>query len=98
MADDRELAEERAHELGVAFIDLARVRIDVETARLVSRDTVLLHRVFPVKKQNSTIWLATDRPNDETALSAVRDETDCRVVPVLAESSELDRAIAKYYC
>jgi type IV pilus assembly protein PilB len=94
---EREALQRKAQELGFGFADLDRVTIAPETLKVVPEHLVKLHRVLPVKRQDTTLWLAMSNPASRQAIEDVAQATGCRVIPVMAVPSAIDEAIAKYY-
>jgi type IV pilus assembly protein PilB len=97
LTGEREILQAKAQEMGYAFADLDRVVIDPEAIASVPQTVCSEHKIIPVKRDGSNLWLALAEPNDRAALEAVRVVANCRIIPVLAVSSAIDEAIAKYY-
>jgi type IV pilus assembly protein PilB len=94
---EREVTQAKAHEMGYGFADLDRVQIDSSAINVVPERLVKLHSTIPIKKDGTTLWVATNNPNNIAALDDIRMASGCRVVPVLAVPGAIDDAIKKYY-
>lgn len=94
---EREIMHAKAQEQGHPFVDLDNQKVDSSALNVVPERIVKLHSVFPVKKENSTIWLATSNPNNLQALDDVRLASGCYVKPVIAVPGAIEDAIRKNY-
>lgn len=94
---ERELMHAKAQEDGHPFVDLDRTEIASSAINVVPERIVKLHNVIPVKKEDTTIWLATSNPNNLQALDDVRLASGCYVKPVLAVPGAIEDAIKRYY-
>jgi type IV pilus assembly protein PilB len=94
---EREVMQGKASESGYGFADLDRVQIDSGAINVVPERLVKLHSTIPIKKDGTTLWVATNNPNNIAALDDIRMASGCRVVPVLAVPGAIDDAIKKYY-
>jgi type IV pilus assembly protein PilB len=94
---EREVQQARAQEMGYAFADLDRVSIDSSCINVVPERIVKNHSVVPVKKDGTTLWVATADPNNIMALDDVKMASGCRVIPVIALPGAIEDAIRKYY-
>jgi len=97
MVGEREVLQARAQEMGYAFVDLDRIQIESSALNVVQERVVKNHSVIPVKKDGTTLWLATANPNNIQALDDVQIASGCRVVPVIAVPGAIEDAIKKYY-
>lgn len=97
LVGEREVLLAKAMEMGIGFVDLDRVNVDATATDLLSRELVTHHCVIPVKKDGCTVWLAMSDPRDINALDAVKQATECRIIPTLALQSAIHRAIDRYY-
>lgn len=94
---EREVTHAKAQESGLPFVDLDRTTIESNALNVVPERIVKLHTVIPVKKEDTTIWLATSNPNNLQALDDVRLASGCYVKPVMAVPGAIEDAIKKYY-
>jgi type IV pilus assembly protein PilB len=97
MVGEREVLQAKAQEMGYAFVDLDRITIDSSALNVVQERVVKNHSVVPVKKEGTTLWLATANPNNIQAIDDVALASGCRVVPVLAVPGAIEDALKKYY-
>jgi len=97
MVGEREVLMAKAQESGIQFADLDRVQIDSSAINIVPERLVKLHNVIPVKKDGTTLWVATTNQNNIAALDDVRMASGLRVIPVMAVPGAIDDAIKKYY-
>jgi len=88
-----------ARQLGLPSVDLDAAPIPPRITEHLRLDMAERHGVFPLKweKQHKTLWLATSDPSNAEALQELEFAADCKVSPVVAAPSAIDRAIRKHY-
>ena len=84
-------------QLGVEFIDLAGAVIPKEMARLVPRSIARKYNVIPIQATADTLHLAMSDTLNFMATEAVRMVSKRKIVPMLATSEAISRAIADLY-
>ena len=94
---EREVLEATAQEAGHQFVDLDRVKIDSSAINIVPERIVKLHGVIPIRKKDTTLWLAMANPQDIPALDDVRLASGCRVRPAVAVPGAIEDANRKHY-
>ncbi len=85
--------------VGLDFVDLAALEDDGELKQLLSGfPQKLIYRefLFPIRRQNGTLTVATSNPFDLYPLDEVSAATGLSVTPVLATRREIDKLIKKY--
>jgi type II secretion system protein E len=83
-------------EVGLDYVDLANEEIDLSLLegfphRLIHRQTI-----FPLRRQNGRMWVATCDPFDLYPLDEVSAATGCSVVPLLARREDISRLIKSH--
>ena len=84
-------------QLGVEFIDLAGAVIPKEMVRLVPRSIARKYNVIPIQATADTLRLAMSDTLNFMATEAVRMVTKRKIVPMLATSEAITRAITDLY-
>lgn len=84
-------------QLGIDFIDLNKVKVDPTLVSLIPRNLAKQYRVVPVKLEKDTLYLAMEDPLNFMAIEAVKNASHKRVVPMIAYSSSMDRALSVFY-
>ena len=84
-------------QLGVEFIDLTGAVIPKEMARLVPRSIARKYNVIPIQATADTLRLAMSDTLNFMATEAVRMVTKRKIVPMLATSEAITRAITDLY-
>ncbi len=84
-------------QLGIDFIDLSKVRIPIELASLVPRSIARRHGVVPVRLNKDELTLAMSDPLNFVALEEVRTATRKRILPKIATTAAVNKAIATLY-
>lgn len=94
---ESQLIETLRMQLGIEFVDLNKVQIDPSMAQVVPRNIARAYRVVPVKMENNQLYLAMEDPLNFRALEVVREATRKRVVPMIAYSNAISRALSVLY-
>ncbi len=94
---EQHLIETLEMQLGIDFIDLSRVHIPMELARVLPKSIAKKHNVVPVRLQKDELILAMADPLNFVAIEDVRTATRKRVTPRIATAAAVDRAIATLY-
>ena len=84
-------------QLGIDFIDLTKVRIPIELASLVPKNIAKRHGVVPVRLNKDELTLAMADPLNFVALEEVRTATRKRILPKIATTAAVNKAIATLY-
>ncbi|WP_029324009.1 GspE/PulE family protein [Butyrivibrio sp. AE3004] len=91
------MAQTLAVQLEVDYIDLGKVSIPQEMAKLVQRNTAKQNHLVPVQKQGDTLYVAMDDPLNYYALDEVRKAANLKIVPLIATHVAVERAINTLY-
>ena len=85
--------EAMAEEFGVDFIDLANTKVDLSLLELFPQKVIYRQIIFPVRRENGTLFVATADPSDLYPMDEVSAVTGLVVEPVLAEKSEIEKLV-----
>lgn len=84
-------------QLGIEFIDLNKAKIDPEMATVVPRNMARMYRIVPVRIYNNKLYLAMEDPLNFRSIEAVKEKTRKKVVPLIAYSNAISRALSVLY-
>ena len=84
-------------QLGIDFIDINKEKIDPSMANVVPKSIAVKNRVVPVKIDRGNLILAMEDPLNFNALESVKQVTKLKVVPCIAYSSGISRALSILY-
>ncbi len=93
----QQLFDALQRQLGVDFIDLTSMTPDAELARVLPRTIAKKHNIVPVRGDSNTLYIAMDDPLNFVAVEAAKTATRRKIIPMLATSEGVDRAIANLY-
>ena len=93
----RQLIEILRRQLGIDFIDLNKAKIDPSLVTLVPKNIAKSNRVVPVRLDRDTLYLAMEDPMNFPAVEQVKNITKKRVIPMIAYSRSIDRALSVLY-
>ncbi|MEM7457157.1 MAG: ATPase, T2SS/T4P/T4SS family [Planctomycetota bacterium] len=82
-----------ADEMGVDFIDLTKSEVDLSLLDSFPQKLIYRQILFPVRRVNGSIVVATADPLDFYPLDEISAATGLAVEPVLAEKSEIAKLI-----
>ncbi|MHC4716479.1 MAG: type II secretion system ATPase GspE [Planctomycetota bacterium] len=94
---EQQVLEVTSEQLGIPMVDLADVKIDVETLRALPHKLVFRRGLVPLEKVDGTLRLATSDPFDLYSIDEVRMLTGLEIQPVLAPADEIEKVIKTYY-
>ncbi len=84
-------------QLGIDFIDVNKETIDPSMASIVPKTIAEQYHVVPIKLEKDKLILAMEDPLNFRALEAVKQITKYKVLPYIAYSSAIKRAILVLY-
>ena len=94
---ESELIEALQMQLGIEFIDLSKVNIPTELVQLVPKNIAKQYQVVPVRVARDELYIAMSDPLNFYAIEEVRKAARRKVVPMVAMSSAVERAIQVLY-
>ena len=91
------LIEALQMQLGIEFIDLTKVNIPTELAQALPKNIAKQYQVVPVKVVKDELYLAMSDPMNFYAIEEVRKAVRKKVVPMVATTASVERAIQVLY-
>ena len=92
-----QLIEALQMQLGIEYIDLSKVNIPTELASVVPKNIAKQYSVVPVRVKKDELYLAMSDPLNFYAIEEVRKAVRKKVVPMVAHSAAVERAIQVLY-
>ena len=92
-----QLIEALQMQLGIEYIDLSKINIPTELASVVPKNIAKQYQVVPVRVIKDEIYLAMADPLNFYAIEEVRKAVRKRVVPMVAQANQVERAIQVLY-
>ncbi|MGN6544738.1 MAG: GspE/PulE family protein [Aureliella sp.] len=83
-------------ELGMDFVDLREIAVDAELVKSFPQKLIYRHSLFPLRRENGSLVLATSDPLDVYALDEASAATGLTIVPVVSERAEIARLVKKH--
>ncbi len=98
-ADEKAVTEVRAETMNLAFVDLATQKIDQSAAMMIPERIARMHKLIPIAKNGTKLYVAMVNPNDPVALQDVKLSSAMQqIVVALATEDDvmdaLDRCIS----
>lgn len=80
-------------QLGLEYVDLTKTKVDLSLLEHFPLKSIYRHSVFPLKRRNGTLVVATSDPFEMYALDEISSSTGLMVEPVLASAEEIDKLV-----
>lgn len=94
---EKQLIDTLMNQLGVEYIDLNSLSIPSEMAQILPKNVAKKHMVVPVKATRTDVHLAMADPLNFVAVEEVRAITRRRVIPLIATTAAVERAVQNLY-
>ncbi|WP_417738353.1 GspE/PulE family protein [Rosistilla oblonga] len=94
--DERAALQALAEEVGLDFVDLREVDVDLDALQGFSQKLIHRQTLFPLGQRDGSLIVATSDPLDLYPLDEVSASTGKSVIPVVAEHNEILRLIKKH--
>lgn len=94
---EEDLVTTLKNQLGIGFEDLNTTKFDPSVAKLVPKAVAVKNRVVPVRMDHDKLVLAMEDPMNFNATEEVRKITRRRIIPVIAYSTAITRALTALY-
>ena len=94
---EQQLIEALEVQLGVEFIDLSKAMVPPEMAQILPKNIAKQHGVVPVRLDRDTLFIAMSDPLNFMAQEDVKRATGRKIIPMIATSDAVDRAIMTLY-
>ena len=92
-----QLIEALQMQLGIEYIDLSKINIPTELASVVPKNIAKQYQVVPVRLKKDELYLAMSDPLNFYAIEEVRKAVRKKIVPMVAHSAAVERAIQVLY-
>ena len=101
-ATEKEVAQARATELGLQFVDLSRVAIEADAVKAVPEHIAKKYNLVPIKRDstsqpNKLMVAIGDVKAGAAGIDDVKLVSRCQVHPVLGTRSDIEDAISRAY-
>ncbi|MFQ5994713.1 MAG: type IV-A pilus assembly ATPase PilB [Acidiferrobacterales bacterium] len=93
--DSATVAKVASDEFGVPLFDISSLDLEVAPVKLVNEKIVTRHRVLPLYKRGTRLFVAIADPTNIQALDEVKFHTGLGTEPILVEEAKLADAIEK---
>jgi len=94
---ENQLIDTLRMQLGVDFIDLNNTAIPPEMASVLPKNIAKKHMVIPINVSGNDLYLAMVDPLNFITIEEVQAATRKRVVPVIATTQAMERAVLNLY-
>lgn len=97
MLEENDLLDFLSRQYHVPSINLDEFQIEDNVIKLVSEDVARKHQVVPVHRAGASLVVAMADPSNIPAIDDIKFLTNYNVEVVVANESQLERAIERYY-
>lgn len=84
-------------QLGIPHVNLERFDVEIEAVRKIPEHLAKRHELIPIKILNDKLVVAMSDPLNIFAIDDVKIYSGLEVIPNIASSDDIKKAIAKYY-
>ena len=91
-----QMAAANSIEFGVPLVDVTSLDQAQSAVKLVNEDLIRKHKVLPLFKRGSRLYLGVSDPTDTAAMDAIKFQTNLVVEPLLVEEHQLVRTIDRW--
>ena len=95
--NEDQLVDILSEQYNVPKINLSELEIQPEVIALLNEQIVTRYNVIPISRIGNTLTVAMEDPSNMNAQDDIKFLTDYNVEVVIASSSDIEAAIAKYY-
>ncbi len=96
LIDGQNLAITACEEFGIPLLDIGALDLDSIPSLLVDEKLVKLHKVLPLYKRDTTLFVAVSDPTNLQALDEIKFNTGLTTEPILVEQAKLEAALEAY--
>ncbi|MBF0593568.1 MAG: Flp pilus assembly complex ATPase component TadA [Candidatus Omnitrophica bacterium] len=97
ITDEQMMLSVISEQIGVEFVSLRTVKVDLEVLNHLPAKAVNYYKVFPFKFEQGQLSVAMNNPLDVQALDDLAMMAHARIIPVLATNKDIQEAIQEYY-
>lgn len=94
---EEQIIEALEFQLGIPHIDMKKVFIDANVAKLIPESMAKRHVAIPIKKENNSIFVAMADPLNIFAIDDIRLVTKLDVKPLIASEDGILKAIDRVF-
>jgi len=92
-----QVAQAKAAQFGVEFVNLGEMRLTDEVISAVPRHIAKKYNVVPIFRHDNTVTVALSDPSDLDTLDSLRHLLNVEVEPRVASPDDIEEALGKYY-
>jgi type IV pilus assembly protein PilB len=96
-AQPKQVAEAKAIQMGVRFVDLSRQAPSPDALNLVPAHICQRFNAIPIIRQDNRLYVAMQNPNDVNAIDDIAAVSGLSVQPVLATAEDIEDALRRSY-
>lgn len=85
-----------AEEVGLDYVDLRATEVDLELLKIFPQKLIYRHSLFPIKRLDGGLVVATSNPLDMYPLDEAAAVTGLSITPVVAEKIEIAKLVKKH--
>ncbi len=85
-----------AEEVGLDYVDLRETEVDLSLLRIFPQKLIYRHSLFPIRRDNGSLVVATSNPLDLYPLDEAAAVTGLSITPIVAEKIEIAKLVKKH--
>ncbi|HDS15109.1 MAG TPA: type II/IV secretion system protein [Proteobacteria bacterium] len=84
-------------QLNIPYIDISRIVLDQNLAKIINRDYAFRHKIIPISFSNGSVTLAMDDPTDTSVVAELEMFTRLKINIVTSSRRNIDEAFNTLY-
>ncbi len=94
---EKQVIEALMTQLGLDYVDLNTTELSADMAKLLPKNLAQKYQVVPIRATRTELYLAMADPLNFVAIEAVSAATHRQVIPMIAASAAVERAVQNLY-
>ncbi|MDP2650395.1 MAG: ATPase, T2SS/T4P/T4SS family, partial [bacterium] len=96
LLSEDDLRRSYAYVLGIPFVDLTDVRVDINTLALVPEPIARRHNIVAFRQEGSDLEIAMLDTDDLAAIDFIKKKTQLRILPRLTDATSIKHLLRQY--
>ena len=96
MISKEQLAKLEAYILGIPFVDLENVKVDLSVLKIIPEPIARTHNIVAFRKKGRDLEVAMLNPDDLRRIEFIKKKTDLRILPRLTTPESIKNALLQY--
>ena len=96
LVSEEMLAKAKAYVLGIAYIDLAKEKVEPEVLKIIPEPIARANNIVAFRKTGNNLEVAMLDPNDLQTIDFIKKKADLNILPRLTSRQSLEAVVRQY--